>query len=679
MLIDLVLSDDALTYAWLRVKENGGGAGVDGVNLVRFGEDLLIRLAKLRAQVRQGTYLPDPLLRIELPREGRAPRLLAVPTIRDRVLQTAVTQVLNPILETTFEAESFGYRAGRSVRDAVAAVIQARDDGFTWVVDADIEAFFDHIPHGELLAKLTTVLPDASLHALIAAWLSMPIKTATDFVRSDCGVPQGSPLSPLLANLYLDAFDEAMTINDTLRLVRYADDFVILARSNAAAEAALLRASDWLSAAGLSINQDKTRIISFEQGFVFLSVRFQGNAVWAEDETAERWLLPVAYQKNPTRKTKSFPALARQKCNPPHPVIEPRPSSTQTPPHFDEPPAPLLRTLYLGEAGVYLRQAGGRIVAMKDDTVLLSLPHEKIDQIFITEEGAISFGVLRTLMGQGASVLLQSQAGEPIGMFLPTNDTRIHLRVLQHERVHDPAFNLNIARAIVAGKIANSRLLLRRYYRFRPNGESPVEPLLRELQAKAQQAENIETLRGFEGVAARHYFDTYRELLPESWKNQFVGRSRQPPHDPVNALLSYGYGVLYQNVLTLIAARGLETHLGHLHALHDGHPALVSDLVEEFRALIVDAVVLKLTLDHPFEVSDFTLEAKTDVATPFCRISKPLRHQLIARLEEKLQSPVTHPILHTSGDYRRMIRTQISQYIQVLEDPAAGYHAFVLR
>ncbi len=251
--------------------------------------------------------------------------------------------------------------------------------------------------------------------------------------------------------------------------------------------------------------------------------------------------------------------------------------------------------------------------------------------------------------------------------------------MLQHERVRDPVFNLNIARAIVAGKIANSRLLLRRYYRFRPNGESPVEPLLRELQAKAQQAENIETLRGFEGVAARHYFDAYRELLPESWKSQFVGRSRQPPHDPVNALLSYGYGVLYQNVLTLIAARGLETHLGHLHALHDGHPALVSDLVEEFRALIVDAVVLKLTLDHPFEVSDFTLETKTDTAAPFCRISKTLRHQLIARLEEKLQSPVTHPILHISSDYRRMIRTQISHYIQVLEDPTAGYHAFVLR
>ncbi len=415
MLIDLVLSDDALTYAWLRVKENGGGAGVDGVNLARFGEDLLIRLAKLRAQVRQGTYLPDPLLRIELPREGRAPRLLAVPTIRDRVLQTAVTQVLNPILETTFESESFGYRAGRSVRDAVAAVIQARDDGFTWVVDADIEAFFDHIPHNELLAKLTAVLPDDSLQSLIAAWLSMPIKTATGFIRSDCGVPQGSPLSPLLANLYLDAFDEAMTVDDTQRLVRYADDFVILASSNAAAESALQHASDWLSAAGLSIHPDKTRIISFEQGFTFLGVRFAGQAVWAEDETAERWLLPVAYQKNSTRKVKSFPALQRQKSNPPH--VEPRSSSAQTPPHFDEPPAPLLRTLYLGEAGVYLRQEGGRIVAMKDDKVLLSLPHEKIDQIFVTEEGAISFGVLRTLMGQGASVLLQSQSGEPIGMF----------------------------------------------------------------------------------------------------------------------------------------------------------------------------------------------------------------------------------------------------------------------
>ncbi|MBI3903844.1 MAG: hypothetical protein HY306_13030 [Nitrosomonadales bacterium] len=146
-LLTLALTDDALTHAWSRVKENGGGPGVDGVSIERFGDDLLTRLFKLRSQVKNATYVPAPLLRIELPRQGRAPRLLAVPTVRDRVLQTAIAQTINPILDPTFEEQSFAYRPGRSVRDAIATVIAAREDGFSFIVDSDIEAFFDNIPH----------------------------------------------------------------------------------------------------------------------------------------------------------------------------------------------------------------------------------------------------------------------------------------------------------------------------------------------------------------------------------------------------------------------------------------------------------------------------------------------------------------------------------------------------
>lgn len=685
MLLDLALSDDALTYAWFKVKENGGGAGADGVNLERFGDDLLARLAKLRSQVRNGSYVPDPLMRIELARAGHAPRLLAVPTVRDRVLQTAVAQILNPILDPTFEEESFAYRPGRSVRDAIAAIIAARDDGFIWVVDADITAFFDNIPHDDLLQKLAAVLPDVSVQPLVQSWLKSPIKTASGFVRLENGVAQGSPISPLLSNLYLDAFDETLAESNSRRLVRYADDFVILAAEQQTAELALEAAGQWLVAAGLAINFDKTHITTFEQGFTFLGVRFEGEAVWAEDEAAEVWLLPPQYRKNASRTTRRPPRPKQPKPTrytapslPPVAVIHEREAPGEV--NFEEPSAPLLRTLYLSEPGVYLRQDGGRIVAMKDEAELLSIPHEKIDQVFVTDEGAISFAVLRTLMKQGANLMLQGQAGEPLGAFLPASDTRINLRVQQHERARDPVFSLAIARAIVDGKIANSRLLLRRYYRFRPGGESPADPLLRELQAKARVATDLDVLRGMEGAAARHYFEAYRELLPESWKANFSGRSRHPPQDPVNALLSYAYAVVYQNVLTLAAARGLEIHLGHLHALRDGHPALVSDLVEEFRALVADAVVLKLALDHPFDAADFTYELESQAATTrFCRIGKALRRKLIERLEEKLQSQVTHPVTGESGDYRRMIKMQIAHYLQVIECDVPNYHPFVLR
>jgi CRISPR-associated protein Cas1 len=230
MLLHLATTDDMLAFAWSRVRANGGGAGVDGVSIERFGENLLERLAKLRKQINTNTYVPDPLLRIELPRPGKTSRLLAVPTVRDRVLQTAVAQTLIPILDPLFEEESFAYRPGRSVQDAVKAIVAARDMGFDHVVDADIQAFFDNIPHPELLARLADVLPDDSLLPLITSWLNVPVKNHDGFIRLTCGVPQGSPISPLLSNLYLDAFDEVLGGDSNRRLVRYADDFVILAR-----------------------------------------------------------------------------------------------------------------------------------------------------------------------------------------------------------------------------------------------------------------------------------------------------------------------------------------------------------------------------------------------------------------------------------------------------------------
>ena len=694
MLLQLATTDDMLAFAWSRVRANGGGPGEDGVSLERFGDDLLERLAKLRKQIAENTYVPAPLLRIELPRPGKSPRLLAVPNVRDRVVQTAVAQILVPILDPLFEEESFAYRPGRSVQDAVKAIVTARDEGFEHVVDADIQAFFDNIPHDDLLAKLAEVLPDDSLIPLITSWLNVPIKTKEGFERPKCGVPQGSPISPLLSNLYLDAFDEVLAGDEHRRLVRYADDFVILACDNHSAEIALEEASLWLAEAGLAINFDKTRITTFEQGFSFLGVHFEGDSLWAEDPNASPWLLPREYQPKPikpphpkthARQTgKNNSGAAREKkqrlITTLTDLAVPRPPPELAHPpevNFDEATAPLLRTLYLGEPGAYIHLDGGRIQVEKGGEELLSIPLEKIDQVIVADEGAISFGAMRALLGRGAGFYIQGMNGNPPGHLISPLDTRINLRALQHERARDDAFNLAIARALISGKVANSRLLLRRYYRFRPGNESPADAQMRTAQAKALTAANLDILRGIEGAAAKAYFAAWRDLMPESWKASFTGRNRQPPQDPLNAMLSYGYAVLYHNMITLIAARGLEVHLGHLHAMRNGHPALVSDLVEEFRALVVDAVIIKLVLDRPLEQNDFQLHGEG--TNRYCRIGNVLRKTLIERLEAKLNSKLTHPVTQETGDFRRMMRIQIAHYIQVLEGIVPAYRPFVLR
>jgi len=691
MLLDLAATDENLALAWSKVKANGGGAGADGVTLERFAEGLLERLAKLRHQVLNGTYVPDPLLRIELPRPGKTPRLLAVPTVRDRVLQTAVCQILVPIIDPLFEDESFAYRPGRSVPDAVEAVVAARDEGFVYVVDADIQAFFDNIPHEELLAALSSVLPDQSVLPLVARWLVGPVKTPEGFVKMSCGVPQGSPISPLLANLYLDPFDEAIAENENRRLVRYADDFVILARDIESAELALEEAALWLSAHGLEINFDKTRITHFDLGFNFLGVRFEGEQIWAEDPDAAPWVLPRRYQPerisaHPRVKEKRAEAKAKRQRiittlekgrPPPPPPPELKAPAEITFDDSESAQTPLLRTLYLGEPGVFLRLDGGRLIVQKKETELLSVPLEKVDQVIAADEGAVSFGALRALVAKGACFYLQGDGERPPAHLISALDSRISLRALQHERARDGEFSLAIARSIVAAKIANSRLLLRRYYRFRPGGTSPVDETLRELQSRALTAPDLDTLRGLEGNAAKNYYRAWHELLPESWKPHFNGRSRQPPTDAVNALLSYGYAVLYHNLLTLVAARGLDPHLGHLHALRDGHPALVSDLVEEFRALVVDATVLKLLLDRPCDEAEFHLVEQN--GKRFCRLHATLRRALIERLEGKLNSRLTHPVTQEPGDYRRIMRMQVAHYIQVLQGAAPVYRPFMPR
>lgn len=527
-LLDRLLADDLLAQAWLRVRDNDGTAGIDGVSIAEFADNAFSRLARLRDQVRDGRYQPRPWRRIALHRADRAPRYLSVPSIGDRVLQTAAALVMTPIIDRQLEDASYAYRPGRSVRQAVARVAELRDAGFVHIADSDVSAFFDNIPAARLLARVASVLPDRSLLPLLRQWLAAPVQTDEGTCQPLTGIAQGSPLSPLLANLYLDEFDEMIAAVPDRHLIRYGDDFVILCRDAESAERALEDASHWLADAGLALNFDKTRTATFQQGLSFLGVHFDAQGQRAEDPAATAWLLPPELRPAHCRAPASAPA-------PPSPPVRAAPLSgnavlraVENPPsrahrlRFDEAPAPLLRTLYLAEPGVFVRCVGGRLRVEKDGEELLSVPMEKIDQLLIADEGAISFAALRTLVGQGAGLLLQGRAGEALGVLGNAADRRVELRRSQFRRSEDDDFRLAAARAIVAGKLANSRLLLRRYYRFRPGGQSPVDSRLRDLQSQVWRAERIEALRGLEGAAARTYFEGFAGLLPAPWT--FPGR-----------------------------------------------------------------------------------------------------------------------------------------------------------
>ena len=285
---------------------------------------------------------------------------------------------------------------------------------------------------------------------------------------------QGSPLSPLLANLYLDGFDEAIAVEADWHLVRYADDSVIACRDVASAERALEAAVQWLADAGLEINFDKTRIVLFRDGLSFLGVHFDAHGQHAEDPAATPWLLPPHLRPAgpadgpraaglPRAAAEPAPAPLPQAVSVPAPARHaghsPRARSPGGGVRHDDAPPPLLRTLYLAEPGTYLRIDGGRLLALKNGDELLGVPLEKVDQVLASDEGAVSFAVLRALLARGATFMLQGTASEPPGLLLSAADSRVDLRRSQYRRSEDAAFCLAAARAIVAGRIANGRVL----------------------------------------------------------------------------------------------------------------------------------------------------------------------------------------------------------------------------
>jgi group II intron reverse transcriptase/maturase len=263
---------DALRRAWRQVRASGGGPGVDGVSIRAFETNLEAELADLGRELDRGIYRPRGVRRVFVPKPKEGLRPLAVWALRDRVAQRAVYNYLEPVFEPQFLDCSYGFRPGRSVQMAVAEVLAARDEGLRWVLDTDVKDCFDSIRPDLLMGMVRQQVRDKKLLCLLEAWLQARILNVQGQMQT-AGTAQGGVLSPLLCNVYLHPFDRAVT-GQGLRLVRYADDLVVLCRRRQevlAAEEAVRRA---LTPLHLELNRHKTQVVHFDQGFKFLGVFF---------------------------------------------------------------------------------------------------------------------------------------------------------------------------------------------------------------------------------------------------------------------------------------------------------------------------------------------------------------------------------------------------------------------
>lgn len=284
-LIDKVYKWSNLFEAWKSVKKNKGSAGVDGITIETFDVYAEQNLREIQRLLKENRYSPDPVLRTYIEKDNGKMRPLGIPTIRDRVVQQAVRQIIEPIFEKDFYPHSYGFRKGRSAHQALDIVRKAKRAGYEHVLDLDIQSFFDEIPHGKLMEKVNERISDGKVLKLISNWLTAGIMEDDQFHETEVGSPQGGVISPLLANIYLNYFDWEMKKRG-FPVVRYADDAIVFCRSKHEALQALQVSKLILEGAlQLRMHPEKTKVVHFDEGFRFLGFDFwKGYMVFPADK-----------------------------------------------------------------------------------------------------------------------------------------------------------------------------------------------------------------------------------------------------------------------------------------------------------------------------------------------------------------------------------------------------------
>lgn len=619
MLYEGIVNPDMLRNAFHHVLRNNGASGVDGITVGEFRKREEERLDAIRHDLDTLCYTPDRLLYLTVPKPDGRERMLAVPTVRDRVVLTALAWALDPILDAEFSTSSFAYRPGLSRHDALEHVRQCRDAACRYVTHVDIASFFDDIHRGLLLTLLRRHVRDDAVLSLVEAFLEAPLLRNGVPSYAERGVPQGSPLSPLLSNLYLHELDAALE-GDGLLFARYADNVLVLSVTEDDARAAGDAVLIGLHALGLTPNQEKTYVTTFDDGFTFLGARFLGDAITVSGNARAPRASGVGSPRQPTNPGAS--ASSRHDSSPPSEAWSDAEPERDDLPDLKNirgsravdaplPNAEAPQALYIQRQGATLGCKGRRLYVRKGDDELFAAPIFSVESVFAFGRCLVTPAAMRLCLTNGVGITFLSSQGTHYGSCEPVSDHDPHGQIAQLARAGEVGFQLQTAVPIVRARIDGARRLLMRGKRsdrqMMGADLGAIEEAVSELDAMSRQAAavtSVEALRGCEGYATRVYYRALEQLLPDGFT--FKRRTRRPPTDPVNALLSLGSTLLTNHVYAFIVAEGMNPHIGTLHEIRPGMPGLAADLTEEFRAPVVEALAISLLSRRIIKRTDFT-------------------------------------------------------------------------
>ena len=584
-------------------------------------EDTLNRLKQKLDDIQQQQYTPPPLKGVIINKPDGGIRALAIPPFTDRVLQRALAQVINPNLEKIFYPHSHGYRAGKSRLSAKENIQRAWRQGYKWVYESDIEDFFDSVNLQRLRERLIALYDnDASIDGIIK-WMSADVHYQGETIQRKNGLPQGSPLSPLLANLMLDDFDNDMRDAGFL-LIRFADDFVVLCKSRQQAEEAGQTAVSSLKEHGFTLNPDKTHIKTMEQGFKYLGYLFVNDmALDISKKSRHDTKLtppPQSWLNNITGKSaeKIDPENISQIIQQGGPV-----KSLYCNGERDTEGTLICLT---GENAI-ISSTNKQLHIHRDDKQIYNLPWHSLQAIILFGNHHITTPAMQAAMNADVPVHFASQSGKYYGTLWNARPANYSHQLWQQQidTFANEENALYASKQIVLARLIHMKEILRQ--RKINTHNSSIENSIRTLH----QCQNIASLRGKEGSATKEYFQYLQTIIPAEFN--FKGRNRRPPKDPFNALLSLGYTFLFGYTESIIRASGLLPWAGFYHQPRGKHACLASDLMEPFRHL-VERTALTLINKKILGCDDFIYTA--DGA---CQIKNKARKAYFMALSQTLE------------------------------------------
>jgi CRISPR-associated protein Cas1 len=606
-LLDLCLTPTAVTRA----------AGEHNLPLEKFRESA--------EQLRTANYQPGRPSRVVLHDPDGEPRTLLIPPVQDRALQRLILERLGPAVDRLFETSSFAWRKGLSREAAARRIERLVKEGWRYAVLADFDRFFDRVPRRLVRERLETWLGD-----------DQAVQAIMGFVEGgspgEVGLATGSPLSPLLGNLLLDGFDEEIE-REGARLVRYADDFLVLARNREQADQLHSRSRELAGALLLQLNQDST-VIDLHESFDFLGFRFHQEVLWRF--------------AGPTGPIRVEELGWKDADRTPSPLTLPFP--------HEVPDASASGVIVAGPGISHLDVVGDSLqIRSGEHSDDLEVPLASVERLILIGPAAWTSDAPGKLLKAGVPVLLVSEGGWPLGELIAETADNPDVLIAQCRASLDPSVALELARPLVDAKLRNFATLVE----VLEGPDQPTSHRLREFAEQLSTADSLDSLRGIEGAAAAAWYRRLPSYLGRGFS--FSRRVAPDADDPVNVLLNLGHTMMHRHAIAACRAAGLSPSVGFLHQGDGRHAALASDLQEPFRALVERAVIVATRTLKP---SSF--ERRPDGPHPLvldhhaskkfhALLQRSLRTAVIARGREEPRTWLAHLLANARSLRRRLL------------------------